>query len=91
MGTWNYRICRRRIWGGDELVHLYEVREVHYDDAGKETTWTLKGATFQGDTPGEVMDALLRAAHSFSQGVFDTDDRVTVRLTHSGVPIKEKK
>ena len=85
MSAWNYRITRETITNPDGTTEaMYACREVHYDDDGKVTAWSATPTTFVGDTPGEVVECLLRAAGSFNACVLDLDTRETVRVTHSG-------
>jgi len=85
VSTWNYRITREIITNVDGTTEaMYACREVHYDDAGKVTSWSAEPTTFVGETPGEVCEDLLRAAGSFGVGVLDLDTRQTVRVTHNG-------
>lgn len=88
--TWNYRICRWLDKAYEEPVYVYDVREVYYDTNGDVRGWT-NPITFVGDTPGEVIDALIRASRGFSYGVLDLDTRQTVHLTAAGLPAREKK
>lgn len=61
--TWNYRIVRKQ--GLDE--EYFEVHEVYYNEAGEPVGMTENCATFGGETPEEVIQALelaLRDAQS---------------------------
>ena len=85
MSAWNYRITRETITIPDGTTEaMYACREVHYDDDGKVTAWSATPTTFVGDTPGGVVECLIRATGSFGAGVLDLDTRETVRVTHSG-------
>ena len=85
MSHWNYRVCRETVTNPDGSEDpLYSLREVHYDDEGNPVGWT-DPATFVGDYPGEVLDALTLASQTYpSGGVFDLETRETVRLTYYG-------
>lgn len=85
MSHWNYRVCRETVtnpYGSANL--LYSLREVYYDDEGNPADWT-DPATFVGDYPGAVLEALIGAAQAYpSGGVLDLETRETVRLTYYG-------
>lgn len=89
MSHWNYRLTREAVEMPDGTTeHAYALREVYYDDEGVPNGWTKEPASFAGDTPGEVVEALTRAAGAWPQsGVLDLDSRQTVRVTYHG---KEK-
>ena len=53
--NWNYRIVRYADESG------FGIHEVHYDKNGREIRMTEKPASFVGDTPEEVRDALVMA------------------------------
>ncbi len=92
MSHWNYRICREEVtYPGDRSdpterkAWFYTLREVHYDDDGEVRAWTAEPTTFAGDTPGEVIEALLRASNAWPGGeVLDLATRETVLLTYHG-------
>ena len=85
MSAWNYRITREIITNPDGTTEpFYACREVHYDDDGKVRSWSGEPTTFVGDTPGGVVECLIRATGSFGAGVLDLETSETVRVTHSG-------
>ena len=85
MSAWNYRITREVITNPDGTTEaMYACREVHYDDDGKVRSWSGEPTTFVGETPGGVVECLIRAASSFGLGVLDLDTRETVHVTHGG-------
>ena len=86
MSHWNYRMTREQVALPDgSSEHLYAVREVHYDDDGKPSGWAAEPATFAGDCPGEVVEALLMAQKAWPSGlVLDLDTRETVRVSYHG-------
>ena len=86
MGSWNYRVTREQVTNPDgTTAHLYALREVHYDTEGKPVGWTAEPVTFEGDTPGEVVESLIRASGAWwSGGVLDLDTRETVNVTYHG-------
>lgn len=67
MSHWNYRITY-------ESQHLYGLREVHYDDSGEVVAWTNL-ATFSGDIPEEITEALRRAMQACERPVLNLDTR----------------
>jgi hypothetical protein len=88
--SWNYRVTREQVTNPDGSTEpFFAVREVHYDDEDRPIAWSKDPTTFVGDTPGEVVEALLRAAGAFpSGGVLDLDTKETVHLTYNGRPVK---
>jgi hypothetical protein len=94
MGAWNYRVTREEVAypDGAEPEYLYGLREVYYDDNGVVTMWQEGLATFAGETPGEVIEALIRASGAFpTGGVLDLGTMETVRLTYHGKPARPRK
>jgi hypothetical protein len=90
MGSWNYRVTREQVTNPDgTTAHLYALREVYYDDDGKLNAWDKEPSTFVGDTPGEVIESLIRASGAWpSGGVLDLDTRETVRVTYHGKQVQ---
>ena len=86
MSHWNYRLCvEAEDDGEDGTQPVYSIREVYYDDDGAVQGWTAQPATFVGDTPGEVIEALHRALMAWpTKGVLDLDTRETVKVTYHG-------
>lgn len=83
MGHWNYRVTRHQVETVDGYVTVYDLREVHYNDDGTVRAWTAEPVTFEGDTPGEVAEALLLATKAYpTRGVLDLDTRETVKVPH---------
>lgn len=90
--SWNYRVCREMADYPDGPEAFYTLREVYYDDDSNPTGWTAEPATFAGDTPGEVIEALLLASKSYpSDGVLDLATRETVRVSYHGTERKAAK
>lgn len=64
--SWNYRITREKVTNLDGTeADFFACREVYYDDDGNVTAWSEDPIDFAGDTPGEVIESLLRAASCF--------------------------
>lgn len=86
MSHWNYRLCMEQIDNGKGGTEpLYSIREVYYDDDGTVRGWGENHATFSGDTPGEVAEALILATKAYpASDVLDLDTRETVKVTYHG-------
>lgn len=68
--SWNYRIVRHPASNGEE-PH-YSLREVFYDEAGNPRGMTSNPATFGGDEPHHIIQALQMAMDSCEKhGVLD--------------------
>ncbi len=85
MSHWNYRLCVEQVSSYVGPVPFYSIREVYYDDDGAVRGWTETPATFSGDTPGEVVEALFLAAKSYpAKRVLDLDKREEVDVSYHG-------
>jgi hypothetical protein len=69
--SWNHRITRRRVPPDGE--HLYEIREVYYDGAGKAMSWTEHPIAPSGETWQELFDELSKMSRVVTHPILDID------------------
>lgn len=83
MDRWNYRITRESFTDPDgNRAHIYALREVFYD-ADMPVAWSEEPTSFDGETPGQVIESLIAAAQ-WDGTVLDLDALSTVRVTLGG-------
>jgi hypothetical protein len=64
--SWNYRLVKYANGSG------FGVHEVHYDANGNPQSMTAEPATFVGEAPEDIADALLKArADVARRGIFE--------------------
>lgn len=77
--SWNYRVTRHLVpVPGQEPAHLYEIREVYYDEAGVPTSWTEDPISPMGETKEELSNHLVMLCTAITKTVFDLDTRTNV-------------
>jgi hypothetical protein len=68
--SWNYRVFRC-IDGNIAKSVYYEIRETHYDDAGKVNGWAVGAAWPMGETFGDLISDLGWFMASLSKPILD--------------------
>jgi hypothetical protein len=79
--SWNHRITRRSVPAGDgseDTEHVYEIREVYYDDEGKVKGWTEEPVAPHGESVRDLLDDLAIMGRVATRPIFDIDKREDV-------------
>lgn len=79
MGTWNYRVMRRKKdLGHTESQYFYEVFEVYYDDARRINGHTVRSVMPMGDTEDEIREDMAQYQAALTKPILEYDEATGV-------------
>lgn len=76
MGTWNYKVCKETLTQGNNKECVFDIREVCYNGLGEIYAVTEIGAAAQGESLGDIVDALKLMLHACESPIVDLDNIV---------------